>query len=317
MLQVLIKNTLLGAAAFGSYEQIITTTYNNNTTTNSKTNITIKDTSKDSKINHDDNPKSAIEEEDASKRICLLKDDVYAHASIGRHFGAGMAAGTIHGVVAIALESTSYFFHNINNSKNNNNNQIRNRSKALSNYYTKLKESIRLPPLSWSCKFILHHAIAHSVLFSSYEMSKRFLHSCMNHQKGYNHNEIHEQPQQQQDKEEDKTNPSSIFTTTSTLDVAIIALVGGFAGQLQHFISHYSEQILSVSDDGLHTMLLKQSKRNNNTNIKRRTLFHGGVIDYRYLQKLKGPTIGSLMVAFIPSAVGFVAFEFGKEMASS
>ena len=40
------------------------------------------------------------------------------------------------------------------------------------------------------------------------------------------------------------------------------------------------------------------------------------MLNHCRLQKFKSPTIAPVMAAFVPSAVGFVAFEFGKEMVS-
>ena len=66
-----------------------------------------------------------------------------------------------------------------------------------------------------------------------------------------------------------------------------LTLAGGLAGQIQHAASHYVEAVMGLSNHTLH--------------IDWRTTFSNPM------------TIRPLLWAFPPSAIGFIAFEYGKE----
>ena len=71
--------------------------------------------------------------------------------------------------------------------------------------------------------------------------------------------------------------------------IASITLAGGIAGQFQHITSHISEQCLG---------LVNESK--NSTSLLRR------------LKVASWPSLRSTLLSFPPSAIGFLAFEYGK-----
>lgn len=149
-------------------------------------------------------------DKDNSSVRTRIKLDEYARASLPTHIGAGFCAGAVHGVLDGGL--------------------------------------LNRLPLSKFTGNVLHHSLAHSILFGTYEGSKRLLLL------------------------EDKRSKQDGFLLR-------IAAAGGFAGQFQHVVSHYSEAIL---------------------------------IDKIPWQKLSAPTWRSIAWAFPGTAVGFVAFEFGK-----
>ena len=74
----------------------------------------------------------------------------------------------------------------------------------------------------------------------------------------------------------------------SSHHLGVVALAGGFAGQCQHVCSHFAEQWLGLAE-----------------------MSRG--LDWRHRMRVAAwPTLRSTMVSFPPSAVGFVAFEYGK-----
>ncbi|EJK67566.1 hypothetical protein THAOC_11381 [Thalassiosira oceanica] len=74
----------------------------------------------------------------------------------------------------------------------------------------------------------------------------------------------------------------------SSHHLGVVALAGGFAGQCQHVCSHFAEQWLGLAE-----------------------LSKG--LDWRQRIKVAAwPSLRSTLVSFPPSAVGFVAFEYGK-----
>jgi hypothetical protein len=104
---------------------------------------------------------------------------------------------------------------------------------------------------------IIHHSLAHSLLFGSYESIKRGILQ-----------QVHSMDTQYYGGE---------YLTT-------FAIAGGIAGQVQFAISHYTEQYLGLSDFSL-----------------------------RLRPTAVAPNLRPFLWAFPPSAIGFVAFEYGKK----
>lgn len=104
-------------------------------------------------------------------------------------------------------------------------------------------------------RVLMHHGFAHSVLFGSYEIAKRLLLGIV---------------------DEGEANELSRVEF-----LGCVAVSGGFAGQLQHVVSHYSEQVLLVSSPS-------------------RALWIR-------------PALGPLIWAFFPSSIAFVALEYGRD----
>jgi hypothetical protein len=105
-------------------------------------------------------------------------------------------------------------------------------------------------------KMTLFHSTAHATLFGSYEMLKR------------------------------------LFLDTSGVDskshhgpayLGSVSMAGGLAGQLQHTLSHYGEQLLHLEESE-------------------------AAIGIR----ARPPLLRNVLMAFPPSAIGFVAFEYGR-----
>lgn len=106
---------------------------------------------------------------------------------------------------------------------------------------------------------IIHHSIAHSFLFGFYESMKReFLRD-----------------------EQSRRDEIPYFCSVS--------MAGGLAGQIQHVISHYTEQWLLLGAE---------------TTTPRPLL--------RFVAS--PPTLRPTLFAFPPSAISFVAFEYGKRI---
>ena len=114
-----------------------------------------------------------------------------------------------------------------------------------------------------------HHGLAHAVLFGSYESFKRAMEDdCLSvagdNQLGY---------------------------------LVSFTLAGGFAGQLQHVVSHYTEQILIPESSGSPAIGNRSSL-------------------VALLRRLSLPTLRPTLMAFLPGAIGFVAFEYGKHIST-
>lgn len=82
------------------------------------------------------------------------------------------------------------------------------------------------------------------------------------------------------------------------MHVAAIAVAGGLAGQFQHVTSHFTERRLGLAGDD-------PAKKQNTSSFLRR------------VSLASWPTWRSTMLAFPPSAIGFLAFEYGNMMVNS
>ena len=304
----LVKNTILGAAVFGSYEKLITYVDNNKTLSN---NITINS---NDQTNKGENKVSIPR---------LLKNDAFANVSIMQHFGIGACAGSIHGLVSIVFDSTTYLYNQrrdlyLSFWKSNHYNhhhcrrhhhyhQQNHSSNVKSQIKTKFNQSI-----PWGINYTIHHSIAHAVLFASYEGAKRFIHSSFAKEPSLLLSPLSDDDDDDDDDDKGLIIPSSTKSLVSTWlnsDVLTIVMAGGIAGQSQHFVSHITEQILQVSDDHTHhhhPQII--STRPNPMKSMTTTL--------SWMKNLRLPTLNSMIVAFFPSAVGFAAFEFGKDLVS-
>jgi hypothetical protein len=168
-------------------------------------------------------------DDDDDVSILFGEPDEYSRASLPSHLLAGSVAGSIHGLAASLMEGNST-------------------SRSTMRY------------LSWNT---IHHSLAHSMLFGSYEGIKRGI------------------LQMTEDEERSVSRAYHVLT---------FSVAGGLAGQVQHLISHYVEGGLGLANETLQ-------------------------VDWRPALRTT-PAIRPLLWAFPPSAIGFVAFEYGKRYVS-
>jgi hypothetical protein len=150
--------------------------------------------------------------------------------------------------------------------------------------------------------------MAHAMLFSTYEGTKRVLQQNVmiigndNHDdknalynKNYKMSEHHEYL---------VDDGKHQYEHENTLQHAVvIGLAGGIAGQIQHVVSHYTESWLQVGEnDSPWTHSRKKLK-------VRDVLF---AHDWKIWRRNGPPSLRSILMAFPPSAIGFIAFEYGK-----
>jgi hypothetical protein len=270
--KVFITNTILGMAVFATYEGMIEhlatttpSTTSNNETTSETTNYSI--------VLQSNYPLDAEES---------TVDDVMDQATLPQHFLAGAMGGASHAVLSsvfdikfvsppgdVLLSSTT---------------------KGTTTYHHPILQTLstkpmqlQVPTLHFSTASIIHHSLAHSALFGSYQLTKRLLVSQM-----HTHNS------------DDNGNNTTLGNNNDTILVAAIAVAGGIAGQFQHVISHFSEQWVLLN----HTSTTTTTTSYPTSLLRRVTLS-------------SWPTWRSTVMAFPPSAIGFLAFEYGKLLNSS
>ncbi len=250
--KVFIINTFLGMAVFSTYEGMIeklTTTTSKMETTHQATNSIVL------------------------QRIhpCITEDfnvDVMDQATLPQHFLAGAMGGAAHAVLSLVFDMKLISLPG---------DVISSPSKGTTTFHHPILQilsskpiHLRVPTLHFSTFSILHHSLAHSTLFGSYQLTKRLLSSQMH-------------------------NTSLGHGSNDTIRVATIAVAGGVAGQFQHVISHILEA------------------RNNAS-----TMTSSSTSLLRFVTSSSSwPTWRSTVMAFPPSAIGFLAFEYGKLLDTS
>lgn len=189
-----------------------------------------------------------------------LIGDAFSRTSVKQHFIAGAVGGSVHSALYMTFQSGAF-----------------------------IKEfglnSLRTLPIAsvstWSVVHTCHHALAHGLLFSSYEGTKRLLLS-----ENSSDLRLHLPTFQNDKRNGDMQHQIS--------DIIIVGFAGGIAGQIQHVASHFTETWFNVGEN--------DSVRNYLKNQKDAKVF------------LRGPTFRSIVSAFPPSAIGFISFEFGKQL---
>jgi hypothetical protein len=260
--KVFITNTMLGMAVFATYEGMIEhlATPLNEESTHETTNSAVLQP-----IYQQVTEESSV--------------DVMDQATLSQHFLAGAMGGAAHAALSLVFE--------LKLSKRPDD-VLSSSCKRTTSYRHPILQTVsskpihlQVPTFHYSMSSMIHHSMAHSVLFGSYQLTKRLLMQQM-HTYNSKNNSI---------------NNSGLGN--DTIRVATIAVAGGVAGQFQHVISHFSEQLVlgTVVDDVKHNSTTSTSS----TSLLRRVLTISS-----------WPTWRSTVMTFPPSAIGFLAFEYGK-----
>ena len=259
--KVFITNTMLGMAVFTTYEGMIehlATTLNDESTHETTNSAGLQS------IHQHVNEESSI--------------DVMDQATLPQHFLAGAMGGAAHATLSLVFELKL---------STRPDDVLSSSCKGTTSYRHPILQTVsskpihlQVPTFHYSMSSIIHHSMAHSVLFGSYQLTKRLLVQQMH---AYN----------------SKNNCSNSGVGNDIIRVATITVAGGVAGQFQHVISHFSEQLVlgTVVDD---------VKHNSTTSTSSTSLLR------RLLTISSWPTWRSTVMAFPPSAIGFLAFEYGK-----
>ena len=140
------------------------------------------------------------------------------------------------------------------------------------------------PMLSLQPYRLLHHSSSHAILFGSYEYLKSLLVRTF----------VEHQPSSS------SSSSSSSYSVVPSVEISpgdrhvnqvelsCVAIAGGFAGVLQSLTSHY----LGVLEES-------------------------GKEGFNIIRTLPRPPARTMAMAFLPSSLGFVAFNFGKEFAAA
>jgi hypothetical protein len=137
----------------------------------------------------------------------------------------------------------------------------------------------------YSASTFLHHSLSHSVLFGSYQLSKRSLARLRSHHRR-------------------SAGGNGVGGDDDALRFATIAVAGGLAGQCQHVVGHLSERWLGLAAVDVAAAATANLPASSSPSSLRRLV----------LSSSFWPTWRSTALTFPLSAVGFLAFEYGKLM---
>jgi len=280
-------------------------------------------------------PPHQEEAEDSGVDKLLLLDH-YDRATLSEHVVSGACAGTIHAIGSTLLDGLTGIVvrsYNIINAK-------RIQGGDISVAATKSG-----PLFVWSgglLPLVIHHATAHAVLFGTYEWSKRHLVDIANRNSVNEHNgtkvsKNDETPsfldtgslrnrndiiggEENISKEDDTSIDDEAGSSSIQYNhVAAIGMAGGLAGVAQHVVSHFTETWLNIGNesagwrDSLLRMQLQKGSRPWTASSIRASLQQS----VTFMLSAPPPTLRSALLAFPPSAIGFMAFEYGKDLFSS
>jgi len=322
----LMKNTILGAAVFATYEHI-TDRWNDSSCISTNTS---------------DGSSSG-----SGKKLRSISS---SSIPVSAHYAAGFCAGSVHAVLGSTIDSivssaTSSSNVLLPRLQQQQQQQHQQQKKEKAKLTVKTNSSTKIPPVFGLSLF--HHAISHTVLFGSYETLKRILtkydaffsqrnhntednrrrkriiantnypaimidntntHTYYNNNNDNNNDDIdHRNSGDYQEKED--ISGSFLFYCRHYLDdrFFIITTAGGIAGICQHIISHYTEPLMTMAQP---RQQQQQHRTISNMNWSSALQHHLR----RFPSTPPPPTLKSLIMAFIPTAIGFVAFEYGKDV---
>jgi hypothetical protein len=213
------------------------------------------------------------------------------------HFFAGALGGVSHSIVSLVLETKLSILNQGTAAAAAvaTSNHTRIVSIAPPKQFTPTLPFLTMhyPTLRYSIATIAHHSLAHSVLFGSYQSTKWLLadyYTTINSRLEDSTAMVLDSSQESKD---DTINKEAIIYAS------VIAFAGGIAGQAQYLISHFTEQWFGLSNAAIDD--IKETR-----------------IDNRRVgmkQQFAMPAWRPALMAFPPSAIGFLAYEYGRIMA--
>jgi hypothetical protein len=194
---------------------------------------------------------------------------------------------------------------------------------------------VHVPTWQYTTSLVLHNTISHSILFGMYQLSKQ----CLEQQQ---HHRLISQLEYTTHGGMTTTNNNSggganINNNHHDYDIndvydnivqfATIAIAGGVAGQCQYVVSYMSERWLGLVIDESYThhhagaaaatTTTPTTASTSTMNVPFSTLFQNYTSSSRrFVTSFYStvPTIRSIILSFPSSAIGFLAYEYGKLM---
>jgi len=259
--KVFATNTVLGMAVFSAYESTIEKLAPTSSSSSGEDGAHGHSPPRRyrSREARGDDDGSGADEGEAS----AIPTDAMDRATLPQHLLAGAAGGAAHAALSLALEA------------------------KLEAGTSASRRRLHVPPVRYSASTFLHHSLSHSVLFGSYQLSKRTLARLRSHHR--------------------RSAGDGDGGGDDALRFATIAVAGGLAGQCQHVVGHLSERWLGLAAAenvaAAATTTANPSASSSSVSLRRLVM-----------SSSSWPTWRSTALTFPLSAVGFLAFEYGKLM---
>ena len=274
--KVFATNTVLGMAVFSTYESTIEHLAPTSSSTPGEDGVR-----RPSRAARGDDDGSGADEGEAS---ALPPTDAMDRATLPQHLLAGAAGGAAHAALSLALE-VKLEAGISSSSSSSSSSSLLSSSSSPSAGGTSTSRRMRVPAVRYSASTFLHHSLSHSVLFGSYQLSKRSLARLRSHHRR-------------------SAGGNGVGGDDDALRFATIAVAGGLAGQCQHVVGHLSERWLGLAAVDVAAAATANLPASSSPSSLRRLV----------LSSSSWPTWRSTALTFPLSAVGFLAFEYGKLM---
>ena len=271
--------------------------------------------------------------------------------TVTQHFVAGGIGGMANAILLLLLESVKIIpSSNSSSSATSSSSSSSNASSLKNGHWTantnynrlllpSLSYHLHVPTLRYATSLVLHNTLSHSILFGTYQLSKQ----CIEQQQQYR---IIGQLEYTQDGLTAANNGGGDTNINNNnnhhddindhydniVQFATIAIAGGVAGQCQFIASYMSERWLGlVIDETTHAATATTTKAAAASTMKSplsSTLFQNlssssssssskiSLRRHRFITSFYStvPTVRSIILSFPSSAIGFLAYEYGKLM---
>jgi hypothetical protein len=188
------------------------------------------------------------------------------------HFAAGAIAGSFHSILSLAFNAL---------------------------------ETRSLPTPQMTRSSTIHHALAHSILFGFYELTKRRI-ACYYNSYADIHNPVRDDCS-----EDNKSGKATVYS----YEVASVAISGGFAGVMQSVCSHYTGMWLHVDDYVPHNSKYNAVNSAQNEYVEKNKLimlYRNMATRLAHILQPLPPMRSTVLIPFPIMAVAFLAFEYGS-----
>ena len=326
----LIKSGITGVAVFGTYDYIIV---------HNKSSEAVlfpswiagswkkQQQQKPRPLDNDDNNDEIATADNCRKQIWMqasVQPDSHtttAKVPLVVHFAAGATAGLMQSLVLDAWEVGHYIWrtHHFHHSVDSASSPKQQQAKKFVSLFRNINTSLIV-------RRALHHAVGYATLFGWYESIRRYL---VQQTLDYlQHSESPFVPVWLDILESCRLihrNPNNGIYDMTILPISVAFCAGGIAGQAHYVVSHLLKQQRQQlprqhsSSKHQHAILVEQATKKSTTTAPTGTTAakqqrHRPGSNNSFFKRVKPPSLRATMGAFLPTALSFVAFQYGGEL---
>lgn len=254
--------------------------------------------------------------------------------TVTQHFIAGGVGGTANGILLLLLESVKIIPSSNSSSSSSsasssfslNASSLKNGHWTTNTNYNNrlflqpsLSYHVKVPTLHYTTSLVLHNTLSHSILFGTYQLTKQCLEQQQQQHRIIRHLDSGNGTNNMNKNNKDNDNVVNDHYD-NIVQFATITISGGFAGQCQYVASYMLERwlglVVVIDESSTHhimaatrttTITTPPYSSSSNISLCRHHFFNTSF--YSTI-----PTIRSIILIFPSSAIGFLAYEYGKLM---